>query len=154
MNRCLLILAAAAFCTAGCAKEPDYFELNSKTGIVGYSGGFSSAGAQRMKFELQRLAKELSRRTGWELTSDTFIFMSQEKHRNAVFFLCAARDIDNDSLIHVTPQSVRVDVVPTKDFSDAVNTLLDNLVEKDGMFYWPVGTIKPGASAPAADKKS
>ncbi|MBI5725333.1 MAG: hypothetical protein HZA50_15350 [Planctomycetes bacterium] len=106
--------------------------------------------------EMQRFVKELSQRTDWELKAEMFQFFLHDGYEkvpeNSIFFLGAIQDIGGHFLIHVTPESIRIDVASGQGYTEPVDALLNALIEKDGKFFWPVGTIKPQANKPAIDK--
>jgi len=131
----LLFMAIAPGCS-------DRLQLTQTTRIDGDDTGLSSWEAQRLVDSQRRLAKELTRRTGWPWEVSATLFSPAEAPPNTIFFSKTSRLTADTFRIQVTPRSVVVEAAPYEGFDKAVDALLAALVQENGKFFLPVGQIR------------
>jgi hypothetical protein len=131
---CLVIM------TAGCSRD---FELTKATRLDRQTSGMTTAMGLNLGMAQDKLAKELTERTGWEWQAQATIFQDGKTPKNTIYLALSPGMKGDGFVVEVTAKSVRIEAGTSKGFDKAIDALLAALVQKDGRFFLPVGTIKP-----------
>lgn len=125
---------------AGCSAR---FELTNTTSVCGDHSRLTSWQSQRLQDVQYRLARELTQRTGREWKVTTTLFRPSTAPANTIFFSKTNKTAGEAFAIHVTPKSVVVEANAIEGLDKAVDALLGALVQENGRFFLPAGTLKP-----------